>query len=244
MRLGPGQPSRGPHRVLSCLRLVWGAHLCSCPLPSEPPVLPGRGQAGFANCVPQRRAQPASAQGLGQRRRGPPAWLRLRPQRPRSAQDTSRDPGGVPGGAQCQEGRQACCTRGGGAREKPVLQEPCPVVGCAPTHQPALPRLCADSSLGLSPGRGAMLALSAPWPIFHGSCLGVIPHTGCGCRRPHPEAGGQEAVCLCTFLGLSKGWLSWARAQQLGRQLLPAPQLPPEPLDLCPSGTRSAPSPV
>lgn len=51
--LGQGstlQPLRGPHAVLSRLWLVWAAHLSSCPLPSELPVLPGMGQAGFANC--------------------------------------------------------------------------------------------------------------------------------------------------------------------------------------------------
>lgn len=99
-----------------------------------------------------------------------------------------------------------------GALEKPVLG-PCPVVGYAPTQS----RPCHSSEptppwdLGLSLAHSASsMVLPASWPIFHGSHPGVIPCTGCGCRRPHPEAGGREAVRLCTFLDLFKGWLSLA----------------------------------
>lgn len=114
-------------------------------------------------------------------------------------------------------------------------------LGSAPTQS----RPCHSSeptppwALRLSLGhRASCMALPASWPIFHGSHPSIIPCTGRGCRKLHPEAGGREAVCLCTFLGLFKGRLSLAWHSSPGgspcllpKETWPLPQLTPEPLD-------------
>lgn len=60
--------------------------------------------------------------------------------------------------------------------------------------------------------RASCVALPAPWPIFHGSHPSIV-HTGCGCRRPHPEAerpGSSESVCSHSW-ACPRGGSAWPR---------------------------------
>lgn len=91
------------------------------------------------------------------------------------------------------------------------------------------------------------MALPVHGLFFMGPIPKLFPTLGVGTGGPTQRQGSL------TFLGLPKGQLSWARAQQPSRQPLPAPkwsmappQLTPEPLDLSPSSqsVRSVPIPI
>lgn len=106
------------------------------------------------------------------------------------------------------EGTGLAEPRGVGPGEEPAL--PFPVRGWALPPHGSLPHH------GPKPEprpRASCVALPAPWPIFHGSHPSIVPRTGCGCRRPHPEAerpGSSESVCSHSW-ACPRGGSAWPR---------------------------------
>lgn len=118
----------------------------------------------------------------------------------------------------------ACCV-GRWASEKPALLGSCPWW------------LCADSSLDpkAEPGpQGQFHSPSCSVAYFSQSHPGIIPRTGCGCRRPHPGAGRPgscASVCAHSWACL-RGGSAWP-----GHGSLEGP--PQRPLQLQPRLTPS-----
>jgi len=105
------------------------------------------------------------------------------------------------------EGTRLAEPRWVGPGEEPAL--PFPVRGWALPGRGSLPHK------GPKPEprpRASCVALPAPWPIFHGSHPSIV-RTGCGCRRPHPEAerpGSSESVCSHSW-ACPRGGSAWPR---------------------------------
>ena len=97
---------------------------------------------------------------------------------------------------------------GVGPGEEPA--GPFPVRGWALLPRGHLPR-CGTKPEPRPPASG--VARPAPRPIFHGSHPSIVPHTGCGYRRPHPETerpGSSESVCSHSW-ACPRGGSAWPR---------------------------------